>query len=123
MLVHGWTEDDLTDEPAYGVRAVRLPPLTGVEQPYEGGAWVVVAAGTTMTRHVNPDGESEVFFLTEGTGTVELGGERHPVAAGDTITIPPHQRHTLTADPGARVVFLSLWWGAQPAPAPEPGPR
>ena len=115
MFLHAWTDDDLTDEPAYGVRAVRLPPLEGVRQPYEGGAWVVVAAGSTMHRHVNPDGESEVFFVTEGAGTVEVAGRTRRVTAGATIPIPPETPHTLTADPDGRVVFLSMWWDARPA--------
>jgi quercetin dioxygenase-like cupin family protein len=119
VFVHDWTDDELTDEPAYGVRAVRLPRMDGVEQPYEGGAWVEVAAGTTMTRHVNPDGESEIFFLTEGTGTFELAGETHRLTAGATVSVPPHTSHSFTSDPERRAVFLSLWWGAQPA---QPGP-
>jgi quercetin dioxygenase-like cupin family protein len=114
VFIHAWTEEQLREEPAYGVRAVRLPALDGVEQPYEGGAWVVVGAGTTMTRHVNPDGESEVFFVTEGAGTVDVDGETRRVGPGATIPIPPERPHTLTADPDGRVVFLSMWWGGRP---------
>ena len=117
MFVHSWTDDELRWEPAYGVHAVRLPRAEGVKQPYEGGAWVVVAPGVTMTRHVNPGGESEIFFVTEGAGTIEVGGESCRVAAGATVPIPPRTPHTLTADPDGRVVFLSMWWGARPAAA------
>jgi uncharacterized cupin superfamily protein len=31
----------------------------------------------------------EMFFVLQGTGEVRLGGERHPIRAGDVIACPP----------------------------------
>lgn len=65
MYIHNWENTDLTHEPAYNVRAQRLPKFAEADESYAGGAWVVVAPDTTMTEHVNPDGEPR----TRGGGT------------------------------------------------------
>jgi mannose-6-phosphate isomerase-like protein (cupin superfamily) len=36
---------------------------------------------------------TELYYILEGTGEVELDGERHPVAPGDAILIKPGCRH------------------------------
>jgi mannose-6-phosphate isomerase-like protein (cupin superfamily) len=110
MYVHSWENGDLTPEPAYNVRAKRLPKFAGAGEPYSGGAWVVVAPNTTMTEHVNPDGESEIFYIVGGSGTLEVAGEKRTVEFGDTIFIPPHQEHSLFNDGAQELIFLSLWW-------------
>jgi quercetin dioxygenase-like cupin family protein len=117
MHIHSWEADDLTPEPAYNVKAQRLVRFEGADEPYEGGAWVVVPPHTTMTEHINPDGESELFYVISGSGDMEISGERRRVKFGDTIFIPPHEKHLLVNDGDEPFVFLSLWWGAQPAEA------
>jgi mannose-6-phosphate isomerase-like protein (cupin superfamily) len=115
MPVDSWETADLRPEPAYNVQARRLPRLSGAEEPYEGGAWVVVAPKTTMTEHVNPDGESELFYIVEGAGLLRIDGEKErTVKFGDTAFIPPHHRHSLVNTADERLVFLSLWWGDRP---------
>jgi quercetin dioxygenase-like cupin family protein len=115
MPVHSWETADLRPEPTYNVRAQRLPRLPNAEEPYEGGAWVVVDPGTTMTEHVNPGGESELFYIIEGAGQLSIEAEPgRTVKFGDTVFIPPHHRHSLVNhDPDKALVFLSLWWGGQ----------
>lgn len=115
MPVHSWSEADLRPEPAYNVTATRLPRIDGAREPYAGGAWVVVEPGTTMTEHVNPDGESELFYIVRGAGLLSVEQEQdRAVAFGDTIFIPPHRRHSLRNTSSETLVFLSLWWdGAQ----------
>jgi mannose-6-phosphate isomerase-like protein (cupin superfamily) len=115
VKVQSWEPDELRFEPAYNVRGVRLQRLDGAEEPYEGGAWVVVEPGTTATSHVNPDGESEIFFIVQGSGEVEVDGDRRRVKFGDGVFIPPHQEHLIVNDTADPLVFLSLWWGGQPA--------
>jgi mannose-6-phosphate isomerase-like protein (cupin superfamily) len=36
---------------------------------------------------------TEMYYILEGTGEMELDGERHPVRAGDAILIKPGCRH------------------------------
>jgi len=114
MPVHSWETADLRPEPSYNVLAQRLPRLDGAQEPYEGGAWVVVAPGTTMTEHVNPAGESELFYVVEGSGLLRIDGEKdRTVKFGDTVFIPPHHGHSLVNTTDERLVFLSLWWGGR----------
>jgi mannose-6-phosphate isomerase-like protein (cupin superfamily) len=106
---------DWTFEPDYNVAGVRLNRLGG--EPYEGGAWVTVAPGETMTRHVNPDGESEIFFVFQGAGVFEVAGETRRVGPGATLLVPPGQAHSLRNDGEAALRLLALWWGATETPA------
>ncbi|MFI7099008.1 cupin domain-containing protein [Streptomyces sp. NPDC050161] len=115
MHIHSWDADDLTFEPDYNTKAQRLVRFDGADEPYEGGAWVIVPPRTTMTEHINPDGESELFYVVSGTGDMEVAGERQRVKFGDTVFIPPHEKHLLVNDGDTPLVFLSLWWGGQPS--------
>jgi mannose-6-phosphate isomerase-like protein (cupin superfamily) len=36
---------------------------------------------------------TEMYYILEGTGEIELDGERHPVRPGDAILIKPGCRH------------------------------
>ena len=36
---------------------------------------------------------TEIYYILEGTGEIELDGERHPVQPGDAILIKPGCRH------------------------------
>ncbi|MEX2171921.1 MAG: cupin domain-containing protein [Pirellulales bacterium] len=36
---------------------------------------------------------TEIYYILEGTGEMELDGQRHPVQAGDAILIKPGCRH------------------------------
>jgi len=123
MHIHSWEQADLAYEPSYNVKAQRLQRFEGAREPYEGGAWVIVPPNTTMTEHVNPDGESELFYVIAGEGEIEVAGERRRVRFGDTIFIPPEQKHLLTNDTPEPFVFLSLWWGGRRAAATAVGPE
>lgn len=117
MLLHAWQESDLTYEPDYNVRGMRLPRLG--DEPYEGGAWIVVSPGSTMTRHVNPPGESEVFFVLEGSGVMEVDGVQQRVGPGCCLLVPPGSPHSLRNDGAGPVRALALWWGAATTVDPE----
>lgn len=52
--------------------------------------------GATTQRHFHRHSE-EIYFILDGTGEMELDGERRPVAPGDAVLIPPGARHQITA--------------------------
>jgi len=115
MHVTSWTNDDLVYEDAYNVYGKRLFPWPGLPEPDFGTAWVVVAPGTTSTPHAHD--ETEMFFIVEGEGEMEVAGEKRSVKAGDTVFIPPHNDHSLTNPGSSRLVFLTVFW--QQAPSPD----
>jgi quercetin dioxygenase-like cupin family protein len=99
----------MTFQPDYNVHAQRLTRLHN--EPYEGGAWVRVAPGDTMTEHVNPGGETEIFYFLEGSGLMTVGGETATVTTGDTVLIPPGVKHLLVNHGDTSLLCLALWWG------------
>lgn len=114
MHVTSWTDDDLVFEDAYNVWGKRLFPWPGLPEPAFGTAWVVVKPGTTSTPHSHD--ETEMFFIVEGEGEMDIAGERRQVSAGDTVFIPPHRDHSLTNPGTDRLVFLTVFWEQAPAP-------
>ncbi len=59
-------------------------------------AEATVPAGCATQRHYHRISE-EFYFVLEGSGTMEIGGEQRDVAPGDAILIPPGEWHTITA--------------------------
>lgn len=80
-----------------------LPPL-----PF-GAMWSVLGPGAASDpeRHH----ESEIFFVVQGRGLARVGPETRPVAAGDSVYVPPFVEHSFvnTAD-GQVLRYVSLWW-------------
>jgi mannose-6-phosphate isomerase-like protein (cupin superfamily) len=54
-------------------------------------------AGGATERHYHRESE-EIYYLVEGSGEMELDGERRDVAPGDAILIPPGAWHQILAD-------------------------
>jgi mannose-6-phosphate isomerase-like protein (cupin superfamily) len=52
--------------------------------------------GRATERHYHAQTE-EIYFLLEGTGEMELDGERRRVEPGDAVLIPPGTWHQITA--------------------------
>ena len=52
--------------------------------------------GRATERHYHARTE-EIYFLLEGTGEMELDGERRRVEPGDAVLIPPGTWHQITA--------------------------
>lgn len=50
--------------------------------------------GQSTDEHYHSRSE-EIYFLTHGVGKMRIGGETREVKAGDSIAIPPGQRHKL----------------------------
>jgi uncharacterized cupin superfamily protein len=71
---------------AFAAKLGQFGPLIGMKQL--GCRLVVVPPGKKAwpyhAHHVN----EEMFFILAGSGTLRLGGEEHPVKAGDVIACP-----------------------------------
>ena len=52
--------------------------------------------GQATERHYHAVTE-EIYYLVEGTGEMELDGDRRSVSPGDAILIPPGAWHQITA--------------------------
>ena len=59
--------------------------------------------GRATERHYHARAE-EIYFLLEGTGEMELDGERRRVEPGDAVLIPPGTWHQITAVDALRFV-------------------
>ena len=68
-------------------------------------AEATIAPGETTDRHYHRESE-EFYYLLEGSGEIEVDGERAAVAAGDAILIPPGAWHQIRAGAGASLRFL-----------------
>lgn len=54
-------------------------------------------AGRSTQRHYHVASE-EIYLIVEGSGVLEVDGERRDVGPGDAVLIPPRAWHELTAD-------------------------
>lgn len=64
-----------------------------------------IEAGSELGPHI--DDYSHIFCVRSGSGTVQLGREKHPITAGDVITTEIGEAHGLWADPGADLVLVT----------------
>ena len=62
-----------------------------------------IPAGGSTQRHCHRDSE-EFYFITSGTGVMEIDGKTRDVGPGDAILIPPGAWHRITAE--KELVFL-----------------
>jgi mannose-6-phosphate isomerase-like protein (cupin superfamily) len=62
-------------------------------------AEAALEAGQATERHYHAESE-EIYYVVEGSGEMELDGERRPVAVGDAVLIPPGARHQIRAEAG-----------------------
>ena len=68
-------------------------------------AEATVNAGERTQRHYHRASE-ELYYLLEGTGSMEIDGERRAVGPGDAILIPAGSWHQITAGRQAPVRML-----------------
>jgi mannose-6-phosphate isomerase-like protein (cupin superfamily) len=57
-------------------------------------AEATLGPGQATVRHHHRLSE-EIYYLIEGSGEMELDGERRAVTVGDAVLIPPGARHTI----------------------------
>lgn len=60
-------------------------------------AEATLPAGCATERHYHQLSE-EFYFILEGTGEMELDGEKRTVGPGDAVLIPPGAWHTIVAN-------------------------
>jgi mannose-6-phosphate isomerase-like protein (cupin superfamily) len=68
-------------------------------------AEATIAAGSATTRHYHRIAE-EFYFLLEGSGQMEIDGDRARIGAGDAVLIPAGSWHQITADHDAAIRML-----------------
>lgn len=61
--------------------------------------------GQSTERHYHRESE-ELYYLLEGSGEMEIDGERARVGPGDAILIPPGAWHQIRADEASPLRFL-----------------
>lgn len=61
--------------------------------------------GQATTRHHHKVSE-EIYYLVEGTGEMDVDGERRTVTVGDAVLIPPGAWHQLTNTGGGPLRLL-----------------
>jgi mannose-6-phosphate isomerase-like protein (cupin superfamily) len=61
--------------------------------------------GQSTQRHYHRESE-EIYYLVEGSGEMEVDGERRQVVPGDAILIPPGAWHEIRATGAGPLRFL-----------------
>ena len=59
-------------------------------------AEATLAPGQSTQRHYHRDAE-EIYYVVEGSGEMELEGDRREIGVGDAVLIPPGAWHEITA--------------------------
>jgi mannose-6-phosphate isomerase-like protein (cupin superfamily) len=62
-------------------------------------AEATLGPGQATERHYHAESE-EIYYVVEGSGEMELDGERRQVTVGDAVLIPPGARHRIRAGAG-----------------------
>jgi mannose-6-phosphate isomerase-like protein (cupin superfamily) len=63
--------------------------------------------GQATERHHHRSTE-EIYFVTKGSGELEVDGERRRVRPGDAVLIPPGAWHTLDNDGTSELTILCM---------------
>lgn len=79
------------------IRELMHPALHGGRMQSLAEATVPPGAATKLHRHAASE---ELYHITEGSGSMTLGGEQFDVGPGDTVLIPPRTPHRI-ANTGA----------------------
>lgn len=66
-----------------------------------------VTAIRDSVRHYHRE-TTEVYYILEGTGKIELNGDWHDLAPGIVIWIEPGTRHRVISDAGLKTIVFGL---------------
>jgi mannose-6-phosphate isomerase-like protein (cupin superfamily) len=84
--------------------------MTGADSPVapvEISHWRLVAGADSGD---DQHGVRELWLIATGRGEMTCGGRRLDVAAGDVVSIEPHQPHRLVNTGDHPVEVFSVWW-------------
>ncbi len=105
-----------TADTGYLIR--RLQDVTGVPCPCGISRRILTAAdGAPCSLHVTTIHEAvlhyharttEVYYILDGIGKIELNGTWHDVEPGTVIWIPPGVRHRVVSPEGLRTIVFAL---------------
>lgn len=104
-LTRGYLVRKLSDAPSVPCPCgVSTRPLTSAD-----GAPVSlhVTAITDSARHYHWE-TTEVYYILEGLGKIELNGVWHDVEPGTTVWIEPGTRHRVVSEAGLKTVVVAL---------------
>jgi len=109
---------------AFAAKLGQFGPLIGMKQL--GCRLVVVPPGKKAWPYHNHHVNEEMFVILDGTGTLRLGSETHPVKAGDVIACPaggPETAHQLinTGENDLRYLAISTMMQPEVADYPDSG--
>jgi mannose-6-phosphate isomerase-like protein (cupin superfamily) len=51
---------------------------------------------------------SELYYITEGNGEIEISGTTHPVKKGDVIYVAPHLERAIRNNGESDLIYLSI---------------
>jgi mannose-6-phosphate isomerase-like protein (cupin superfamily) len=85
------------------IRELMHPAVHGNRQQSLAEAVVAPGGRTALHRHRVTE---EIYHFTAGEGVMTLGAEVFPVAAGDTVCIPPGMPHCLENTGSGPLVLL-----------------
>lgn len=97
------------DIPAYvtrdgsTIRELLHPSASPVRNQSLAEAVVAPGGRTLLHRHLRTE---EIYHVTAGRGIMVLGGERFPIAVGDSVLIPPGTAHCVEASCDVPLVIL-----------------
>ncbi|MEO0618479.1 MAG: cupin domain-containing protein [Pseudomonadota bacterium] len=95
-------------DPAYFTGSVSVDPIVEAPEPARVRALrVAFAPGARTNWHTHPLGQT--LYVLHGTGLFQTEGEAiQVIRAGDTIWIPPHERHWHGAAPETAMTHIAI---------------
>jgi uncharacterized cupin superfamily protein len=105
---HDAPRERFVHAPRYDAESASLTEGTAAAQM--GARIDIVAPGQQSCPYHYHHAEEEMFIVLQGEGTLRVAGERVPIRAGDTITIPagPEYPHHLINTSDTPLHYLSI---------------
>jgi quercetin dioxygenase-like cupin family protein len=106
MLIRRFVKDQATPAHSGTILAHGVLP-EGLKPPF-GHAYGYLEAGAAMEAHAHPT--EEVYIILNGSGEMEVAGEKRTVTPGDVIALPQNASHSLTAGSDEPLLWAAFWW-------------
>ncbi len=99
----------LADQPPFttkdGSTIRSILDLTNAPVKNQSLAEASLPVGCATQRHYHKVSE-EIYFILEGTGSMEIDGEKSDVCPGDAVLIPPSAWHQISASTPLRFLCM-----------------